>query len=143
MKLFLSLLFAFISFQALAVSKVCDQADGSDFRDKLTKSISSKTGPGFNKVERSMIYKIMTLEAWREVKTEYQAVRQFMDYNDYDSNPGTNAGEINYFKLGNKTIALVHFWPGDNEYGALFELSAADKFILLAYIQDGDLDCSL
>lgn len=139
MKMF-SILFFFISFQALAFD-ICQFPDTYEFSDKFEKSITLKNeGPTFAALERKMIYDFLKKDAWNEAKDENQAVRIFLDYSDNGNEPGYNAGEIVYYKIENKMIAKVHFFPGDNEYGAFYEIQGG-KAKELALIGDGEINC--
>lgn len=131
MKIF-SLLFLFVSFQALATN-VCEYKDSHEFDEKHEKSIVSKNdGNRLSSFERKMIFEFMKKDSWREIKDGLQAVREFFE--------GYSGGEIVYYKIENKMIAKLHFYPGDNEYGIFYELSAGN-FKELAEIQDGDIYC--
>lgn len=88
--------------------------------------------------EKKMIHKTVTRQEWLAKHSEAQAVEEFGDY--YRGEIGSNAGEINYLKIGKKIIAQVIYWPGDNAYGAYVEL-AGTKVIVLAEIHDGDIYC--
>ncbi len=62
---------------------------------------------------------------------------------------GTNAGQISYFDIEVKgqpvTVARVTYFPGENEYGALFRYNLGSSGFafasLLGLVQDGDLSC--
>ena len=62
---------------------------------------------------------------------------------------GTNAGQISYFDIVVKgqpvTVAQVTYFPGENEYGALFRYNSGssgfDFASLLGLVQDGSLSC--
>ena len=89
-------------------------------------------------IEKKMIHKTVTLQSWLNPMTEAEAVETFGDY--YNGEQGSNAGEIVYFKVGRKIIAKVHYWPGDNEYGAYVEV-VGSKVLVHAEIGDGDIYC--
>jgi hypothetical protein len=59
---------------------------------------------------------------------------------------GADAGSLNYYnvKISGKTykLARVTYYPGDNEYGALFQLSGNEEIpSLLATVEDSEISC--
>ena len=89
-------------------------------------------------IEKKMIHKVVTIQDFLSNESQDSAVEIFGDY--YNGRRGSNAGEIEYFKVGKKIIAKVHYWPGDNEYGAYVEV-VGSKILILAEICDGDIYC--
>jgi|GEM_PF-2886174 len=77
--------------------------------------------------------------------TPDQAVDIFADRD----NGGSLAGEVSYFKMrhgrGEKTLALATYYPGDNEYGALFQVwtfeNGTQQVGMIGTIGDSDLYC--
>ena len=53
---------------------------------------------------------------------------------------GSGAGQINYFSVDKYDYALVTYFPGDNEYGAIFKKTKKSSNFtnLMATITDGD-----
>jgi hypothetical protein len=80
-----------------------------------------------------------------EAVTPSQALDIFTD----KENGGSLGGDISYFKIkqGNrtKTLAKVVYYPGDNEYGAIFEVwtfeNGNQSSGLIGKIGDSDLYC--
>lgn len=82
--------------------------------------------------EKQMIHLTVSLQDWLKGASRHEALNIFtIDSSD---------GEILYYRFGDKTIALVHYWPGDNEYGAFFEMKN-NAFRLLAEIRDSGIYC--
>ena len=94
----------------------------------------SKNHKRFLFVEKQMIHLAITQEDWLKGCTRDQALEVFSDYN------GSNAGEISYYQIQGKTYALVHYWPGENEMGAYFEMTSS-AFKLIATISDSFIRC--
>lgn len=135
----------FVSSSAFAGWDVCSLQDSHDIIENHTAVKTTEAG-SFTPAEDKIIFDMMKTysKGWRSYKNEYEAVFDFEDrdhYNDRDQEPGSNAGEIIYYKIENKTIALLHFYPGDNEYGAVYEISAQGKFRSIALINDGEIVC--
>ncbi len=97
----------------------------------------------FSPVDRKMVFAMMVEygKTWQTFKDEAAAMHDLLDFYEGEKTPGTNAGEIIRFHEGTKTIALVHFWPGDNEFGAYFEVLSNGTFKKIATIGDGDIYC--
>ncbi len=89
-------------------------------------------------IEKKMIQKVVRIQEYLSNETDSSAVEIFGDY--YNGRRGSNAGEIEYFKVGRKVIAKVHYWPGDNEFGAYVEV-VGSKVLIHAEISDGDIYC--
>lgn len=143
MKLFI-LLFFFVTTQTFAQSfNICNLQDTGELDDLVDQShaLIRETNDYFSLIEKNMITVTMKLDSWRSVRNQDEAVLMFQDRNHMRERPGSNAGEIQYYSLIGKTYALVHFWPGDNEYGAIFEMVTKTKFKLIALIGDGEISC--
>jgi hypothetical protein len=67
------------------------------------------------------------------------SLESFGDY--YDGRPGPNAGEIVYYNIQGKQIVLVHYWPGENEYGAFYQINKNASVKLMATISDSFISC--
>ncbi len=132
----------FITTNAFAVD-VCSFQETSDFRDALEarniKSTKKSTNPKrFTFIEKQMVHLTITLESWLSGSTKEEAIEIFGDY--HDGKKGFNAGEILYYEIEGKQMALVHYWPGENEYGAFFELKNG-AYKLLAEVTDSFITC--
>lgn len=86
---------------------------------------------GFSALEKSLIHKVVTIQDYLSTNTPDQSLEDF---------GGSADGEIFYYKVGRKVIAKVHYWPGDNEYGAYVEVSGS-KILILAEIGDSEISC--
>lgn len=93
---------------------------------------------GFSAIEKKMIHKVVALQEYLKDVTEQEAMDAFNDV--YEGEIGYNAGEIVHFKVGRKMISKVHYYPGDNEYGAYVEV-VGSKVLVHAEINDGDIYC--
>lgn len=145
--LILSLLLSTSAFAA----NICEFQDTHTFTDKVeageAKLLARTETQNFTALERQMIFATMKTygKDFRTYENEYKAIFDFLDqYEECSPNeliPGPNAGEILYYEVAGKKIALVHFWPGDNEYGSIFEISKTGKFTHLAKVNDGEVYC--
>jgi hypothetical protein len=88
--------------------------------------------------QKKMIHATVTLQSYLSDATEEESLEYFGDFSGCEV--GTSAGEIEYLKVGKKIIAKVHYWPGDNEYGAYVEV-VGSKVLVHAEIHDGDIIC--
>lgn len=93
---------------------------------------TSRNPKRFRFVEKQMIHLTVSLQEWLNGVSRIEALDLFVE--------NSSDGEIVYFQLNGKEIALVHYWPGDNEYGAFFEMNSS-AFRLLAEIRDSEIVC--
>jgi hypothetical protein len=128
---FFTLIVLFVSTSAFAFN-ACQFQDTMAFGE--SKKIELSRTDKYNTIEIQMIVATLKLDYWREVKDATSALAEF--------NESTESGEIIYYSIDGKKIAMVHYYPGENEYGAFFEMNPQGKFKLLAKISDGDIDCS-
>lgn len=141
MKLFLALLF--ITTNAFAIN-ICKFEETSDFKDELEErgirpARVSKNHKKFTSVEKQLIHRTVTLQSWLKNSTMKEALESFGDY--YEGQQGSNAGEIEYYNIEGKQYILVHYWPGDNEYGAYYAINKNGSFKLVAEINDSFIEC--
>lgn len=80
-----------------------------------------------------------------DIEDAEAAVSQFIDEPYF-----FNAGNIEYFTLGENTFALVTYFPGDNEYGVIAQVNTSSQskakvraadFTVVATVSDGGIDC--
>ena len=136
---FITLLFFFAvinSYAATTCSPEMQQLQHNEHGYITLKTRNHETG--FSAIERKMIHKVVALQDYLKDVTEQEALDGFNDV--YEGEAGYNAGEIVYFKVGRKMIAKVHYYPGDNEYGAYVEV-VGSKVLVHAEIIDGEIYC--
>lgn len=85
-----------------------------------------------------MIHLTVTLQGWLNGLSQGEAMDNFNDM--YNGESGSNAGEIIYYSINGKKYALVHYWPGDNEFGGFFEIKNR-SYRLIAEINDSFIEC--
>lgn len=119
--------------QAFAAN-ICNFQETWEFKEalkaeeiKATKI--SKNHKRFTFNEKRMIHLALTLQDWLSGISREEALEMF-----------SPEGEIEYYSIGERTYALVHYWPGDNEYGAFFEVING-CYRLVAYIGDSFIEC--
>ena len=132
-----------ITTNAFAVN-VCDFNETSDFRRSLeSEGVApvrvAKNHRRFTSVEKQLIHKTVTLQSWLENISAKESLDTFGDY--IGGRRGANAGEISYYNLDGEQLILVHYWPGENEYGAFYRLNKNGSFKLLAEINDSYIFC--
>ncbi len=115
----------------------CSYPDTWSFFEDLkaqskTATIISKNPKKFRFIEKQMIHLTVTLQDWLSGSSKAEALEMFTE--------GSSDGEIQYFDFNGRRIALVRYWPGDNEFGAFFEMKNS-AFQLLAEIRDSDIVC--
>jgi hypothetical protein len=141
----LILLAALFSTQAFAIS-VCKYDETSDLTEAIAHSrytkTESKNHKKFTKAELKLIHKTISAEDFYAGKklTEAEALHIFGDYYEDETETGSDAGEIDYYIVGTQQIIIVHYWPGENEYGAIFEIKAG-KTVHVANIGDSFISC--
>lgn len=141
MKFLFALMFL-ISTSAFA-QNICEYQETFDFVEALksqgvNKARKSTNHKRFTFVEKSMIHLTVTLQGWLGGLSRDEALENFADM--YNGEMGSNAGEIVYYNYNGKSYALVHYWPGDNEFGAFFEMTGK-AYKLVAEINDSFIEC--
>jgi hypothetical protein len=111
----------------------------------VTKEVQAY-GAQLTKAERGMVQTAMLIVNPTEPTSADAAVRQFSDAD----NEGLDGGNLVYstlpYNARTVTVVRVTYFPGDNEYGALFTFRAGrdgldDSADLVGLIQDGDVSC--
>lgn len=127
-----TLLFFFIVTHSAFAAKCSQEMQALQFN--LHSYVELKTtnfDTGFSALEKKMIHKVVTIQDYLTNNSPEQSLEDF---------GGSADGEIVYYKVGNKVIAKVNYWPGDNQYGAYVEV-VGSKFLIHAEIGDGDIYC--
>jgi hypothetical protein len=146
MKLFLILLAGLVSLNVMAFD-VCEFDDTSTFDDAvvatdITEVKTSSDHNAFTATEKKMIWETMLADKYNANMTMKEALLGFGDFHEYShGKPGSNAGSIVYYQVGKYKFALVHSWPGDNEYGAFVEVANDGSIEILATVNDGFMEC--
>jgi hypothetical protein len=132
------LLFSFLLSQAAYAFDVCSYPSTWDFNQDLEDKgiVSSKISDKHERFtfnEKKMIHLAITLQNYLQGSSLEDALRAFSN----------SDGRIVYYDIEDKTFAFAQYYPGDNEYGALYEVKAKGKgaFKLLAKVEDGDIFC--
>lgn len=129
---FVTLLFFFIAAQQAFAAKCSPEMQALQFNEHgYVELRTTNFDTGFSASEQKLIHKVVTLQDYLGANTQEQSLEDF---------GGSSDGEIVYFKVGRKMIAKVHYWPGDNEYGAYVEV-VGSKVLIHATIGDGDIYC--
>lgn len=127
-----TLLFFFIVTNTYAASNCSPEMQALQFnRHGYVELKTTNFDTGFSALEKKMIHKVVTIQDYLTSNSPEQSLEDF---------GGSADGEIVYFKVGNKVIAKVHYWPGDNNYGAYVEV-VGSKVLIHAEIGDGDIYC--
>lgn len=132
MKTLIAILFIF-SFNAFAVD-ICKFEETFEFHDALKASKIktlriAKDHKKYTSVEKQLIHKTVTRQDWLKGNSAEQSLEEFGD------------GEIRYYNIEGRQFILVHYWPGDNEYGAYFMVNKNGSFKLVAEIGDSFISC--
>lgn len=135
--LFLALVL--VSTQALANETICSANETWEIFETVKAHKISKNHAKFTFSEKQMIHLTITLQEFLKGSSKEEALETFADM--YEGRMGSNAGEIKYFRIEGKEFALVHYWPGDNEYGAIFEIKRNNAFKLVAEVGDSFIAC--
>jgi hypothetical protein len=69
------------------------------------------------------------LQDWLKNLSLAEAIEEFAD------------GEVEYYNIEGLKIILIHYWPGDNEYGAYFKINKNGSFKLIATVSDSFIEC--
>lgn len=128
---FVTLLFFFIVTNSYAATCSKEMQALQHNRHGYLEMKTSNFDTGFTALEKKLIHKVVTIQDYLSTNTAEQSLEDF---------GGSADGEIVYFKVGNKVIAKVHYWPGDNEYGAYVEV-VGSKVLIHAEIGDSEIVC--
>lgn len=142
MKTLIALLLIF-SVNASAVD-ICSFEETWNFKEALkAQDIQpvrvAKNHKKFTSIEKQLIHRTVKLQGWLKDVTLKESLEAFGDY--YEGRIGENAGEIIYYNIDGKQIILVHYWPGENEYGAFYQLNKNGSYKLIAEITDSFIEC--
>ena len=146
MKLFFMLLAGLVSLNVMAFD-VCEFGDTSAFDDAvvatdITEVKTSSNHNDFTAIEKKMTLETMLADKYNTNMTMKEALLGFGDFHEYShGKPGSNAGSIVYYEVGSYQFALVHSWPGDNEYGAFVKVAKDGSIEILATVNDGFMEC--
>lgn len=90
---------------------------------------TAKNFKKFTSVEKHLVHKTVTLQDYLKDLSLGDAVTEFSE------------GEIEFYNIEGQQMILVHYWPGDNEYGAFFKINKNGSFKLLATVSDSFIEC--
>jgi hypothetical protein len=129
---FITLLFFFIAVNSYAGTKCSPEMIALQYNEHgYVELKTTNFETGLSKLEEKMIHKAVTQQDYLSTNTPEQSLEDF---------GGSADGEIVYYKVGHKVIAKVHYWPGDNEFGAYVEV-VGSKVIIHAHIGDSEIVC--
>lgn len=128
MKLIIALFF-FIFTQAYA-HEICRFNEVHEFTavKKATKTQRAVSRMTF--VEKNLVHRAVTLQSYLSGVSKEEALKNFAEAD----------GEILHYTINGKNYALVHYYPGDNEFGGFFEVTG-NAFKLIAEINDSYISC--
>ena len=93
----------------------------------------------FSALEQQMIKVAVESDGYYRDLSIKEALEIFADKNQWHD-VGYNSGSIFYSRYKGAVLAKVVYYPGDNEYGAIFQVRSG-SFKKLAEVHDGDLGC--
>lgn len=142
MKIFL-LALSILSTQAFAF-EVCSLTDTGALNDAVSAGEMQhlrtvEAGSNYETIEKNLITETMLAQDFGVVD-QVSAILLFEDRELDETTTGGHAGSIEYYLAGQRKFVMVHFYPGDNEYGSLFELRGR-AVLPLATIGDGEINC--
>lgn len=135
MKALLTILFfALINFKASAVD-ICSFQETWDLHEALEKAgirpiKVAKNHKRFKFIEKQMIHRMITLQEWLSGVARDEALAEFE----------SGDGEISYYSVAGREISLVHYWPGDTQVGAIYEMRNG-SYKIIAQIDDSFIEC--
>ena len=143
MKLFL-LFILFITSHSYAAD-ICKFQETWEFKEALKEEgnrpvLISKNHSKFTSVEKRLIHKWLSSQSDRRNTTLEQSMEEFSDMR-LTGKVGPDAGEIIYYNIEGKKYVLVHYWPGENEYGAFYSVNKNNSYKLIAEIMDSFIEC--
>lgn len=139
-------LLSFVSQAAAAAPNAC-QAYRTLSENEVDLSVERSVeayGAQLSQVEIGMIQSVMLIDYVTVPVSADVAVKTFSDA----ENEGSNGGSLTYTKLvlnsRDVTVVRVTYYPGDNEYGALFlyrQSEGSAHASLIGTVSDGDISC--
>lgn len=140
---FLLALMLVVSTNAFAVD-ICSYMDTQEVNVALKAQdikpvLVSNNHKKFTTVEKKLIHKTVTLQGWMKDISLRESLKVFGDFDGRSQ--GSDAGEILYYNIEGKQLILVHYWPGENEYGAYYSVNGNGSIKLIAEITDGFISC--
>lgn len=110
---------------------LCGYQETSDL--KLQQVKTSRNPKRFTFAEKNLIHRTISLQSFHEGVSRQEALELFAE--------GSNEGEVAYFEIEGRQLILVHYWPGENEYGAFYELKPKGISRLMARVEDSFITC--
>jgi len=143
MKLFLFLILSIAAHSYAA--DICKFQETWEFKDALKEEgirpvLVSKNHSKFTSVEKRLIHKWLSSQSDRRNTTLEQSMEEFSDTR-LTGKVGPDAGAIVYYNIDDKKYVLIHYWPGENEYGAFYLVNKNNTFKLIANITDSYIEC--
>lgn len=136
---------AFFFLFATAQASTCTKEVNAVFVNENSTAEPFKTSENHSRwtaLEKRMIHTFLATDYEGNVLTLAEALDQFADKHEWSNGkPGSNAGSISYYRINGRVLAQVHYWPGDNEFGAIYEIKGTNHFKHLAAIVDSDIEC--
>jgi hypothetical protein len=142
MKLLFLFIFSIASHSYAA--DICNFQETWEFREALKEEgnrpvLISKNHSKFTTVEKRLVHKWLSSQPDRRNTTLEQSMEEFSDR--HSGKVGPDAGEIIYFNIDGKKYVLVHYWPGENEYGAFYSVNKNNSYKQIANITDSFIEC--
>ena len=140
------ILLLLITSNAFASLNICDYQETWELQEALEAAgiKTSKLSSNHKKYtfsEKQMIHLAVSQQSYLSGITREEAISNFADIG-YDGLPSSNAGEIKYYKLNGAEMAIVHYYPGDNEFGAIFSIKPGARAPkMIATIDDSFITC--
>ncbi len=147
MKLFINRLSALVIGSAFSFSgslfakSVCELAADESARTLV--NVVDPTKDELNSAEKAMIQSAVLFTNLETPVSFESALKVFADIRE-DGKPGGNGGQISYYNVGTRLVAIVTYFPGDNQYGQIFTISKYNTRMspyLIGTIGDSDLNC--
>ncbi len=142
---FLLTLVLLISFNSNAAD-ICRFQETWEFKNALKELgikpvVVSKNHAKFTTVEKRLIHKWLSSQSGRRNTSLEQSMEEFSDTRLRNGQVGPDAGEILYYNIEGKKFVLIHYWPGENEYGAFYSVNKNNTYKLIADITDSFIEC--
>ncbi|HXH74665.1 MAG TPA: hypothetical protein VNJ08_06845 [Bacteriovoracaceae bacterium] len=130
MKTLIAIFTILLTTQAFAFD-LCAFQETSELNLEILKA--SQNPKRFTFAEKNLIHRTIALQSMYEGISKAEALVLFKE--------GSSDGEITYFQMGDKQMILVHYWPGDNEYGAFYQIKPTGTAKLIARVGDSFISC--
>lgn len=130
MKMLFALFLIILSVPSFAFD-ICSYEETSDIELRAEKV--SKNSKRFTFAEKNLVHRTVSLESHLQGVGRAEAFELFTEE--------SSEGEIKYYSIDGQELIFVHYYPGDNEFGAFYSVREKGAPKLIASVSDSFITC--